>query len=416
MIVQGREYFKMPCENCAVQFSVFKRKRACSECERYYCSACLRRGGGTMCAPCRMLSTRPLSRQTIAHLKVKDLQCFLQRQNVSTRGCVEKEELLGLCVSHVNSSGYRRRGSRTGASPLTSTLKGITSNINDFLTSTFDLRYTNTYPAPPPPTRGGCFNSSHAHSPATESAQSNDSIPDRIFTATPGGENRIEVPIPDDPVVHSPASSEHNIIETADCYEIEDLDDTGWEFVNRPAEPLPNDSTVLLSTPGAAAGSPLRASSELELHRPESSATQRSDTASLQDEPLPHLDTPGTPQQVTSKQVELDQFKQASELETLNVKQLKELLTRNRVEYRGCVERKDLLERAKILWADHARYKDEIDNLPIEECCKICFAAPLECVLLECGHIAACTSCGKQLAECPICRQYVVRAVRCFRS
>ncbi|VVC98570.1 unnamed protein product [Leptidea sinapis] len=320
MIVQGREYFKMPCENCAVQFSVFKRKRACSECERYYCSACLRRGGGTMCAPCRMLSTRPLSRQTIAHLKVKDLQCFLQRQNVSTRGCVEKEELLGLCVSHVNSSGYRRRGSRTGASPLTSTLKGITSNINDFLTSTFDLRYTNTYPAPPPPTR---------------------------------------------------------------------------------------DSTVLLSTPGAAAGSPLRASSELELHRPESSATQRSDTASLQDEPLPHLDTPGTPQQVTSKQVELDQFKQASELETLNVKQLKELLTRNRVEYRGCVERKDLLERAKILWADHARYKDEIDNLPIEECCKICFAAPLECVLLECGHIAACTSCGKQLAECPICRQYV---------
>lgn len=58
----------------------------------------------------------------------------------------------------------------------------------------------------------------------------------------------------------------------------------------------------------------------------------------------------------------------------------------------------------------------EIDNLPIEECCKICMAAPLECVLLECGHIAACTACSKQLAECPICRQYVVRAVRFFRS
>lgn len=58
----------------------------------------------------------------------------------------------------------------------------------------------------------------------------------------------------------------------------------------------------------------------------------------------------------------------------------------------------------------------DIDNLPIEECCKICMAAPLECVLLECGHIAACTGCSKQLAECPICRQYVVRAVRFFRS
>lgn len=88
MIERENKCLKMPCESCAVQFSVFKRKRACSECERYYCSGCLRRGGGTMCAPCRVLSTRPLVRQTIAHLKVRDLQCFLQRQNVSTRGCV----------------------------------------------------------------------------------------------------------------------------------------------------------------------------------------------------------------------------------------------------------------------------------------------------------------------------------------
>lgn len=89
MIVRGRGC-KMPCESCAVQFSVFRRKRVCSECERTYCAACLRRGGtGTaMCAPCRALSTRPLCRQSIAHLKVRDLQCFLHRQNVSTRGCV----------------------------------------------------------------------------------------------------------------------------------------------------------------------------------------------------------------------------------------------------------------------------------------------------------------------------------------
>lgn len=42
----------------------------------------------------------------------------------------------------------------------------------------------------------------------------------------------------------------------------------------------------------------------------------------------------------------------------LNVKQLKELLVRNRVEYRGCLERRDLLERAKTLWRNHAQYKD----------------------------------------------------------
>lgn len=60
----------------------------------------------------------------------------------------EKEELVSLCVSHVNSMGYRRCGSRT-TSPFT-TLKGITTNINEFITSAFDLR--NPAPAPQPQT------------------------------------------------------------------------------------------------------------------------------------------------------------------------------------------------------------------------------------------------------------------------
>ncbi|XP_026501451.1 E3 ubiquitin-protein ligase RNF34 isoform X3 [Vanessa tameamea] len=361
MILRGRECYKMPCESCAVQFSVFKRKRACSECERNYCSGCLRRGGGTMCGPCRVLSTRPLYRQSISHLKVRDLQYFLQRQNVSTRGCVEKEELVSLCVSHVNSAAYRRRGPRAGASPFSS-LKGLTTNINDFINSAFDLRNP-AHPAPPAD-RSSCFNSSHAHSP-TNGTAADANIPDRRFTPTPGGERDVRVSAPEtEPAAERGAAADAERepevpVDTTDCFEIEDLDDTGWEFITRPAAPLPNDS----------------------------------------------------PRHLT-----LEQIKQATDLDLLSVKQLKELLTRNRVEFRGCLERKDLLERAKTLWANHVKYKDEIDNLPFEESCKICMAAPLECVLLECGHIAACTACSKQLAECPICRQYVVRAVRFFRS
>ncbi|XP_045445713.1 E3 ubiquitin-protein ligase rififylin [Melitaea cinxia] len=411
----------MPCESCAVQFSVFKRKRACSECERFYCSGCLRRGGGTMCGPCRVLSTRPLYRQSISHLKVRDLQCFLQRQNVSTRGCVEKEELLSLCVSHVNSAAYRRRAPRSGASPF-STLKGITSNINEFINSAFDLRNP-AHPAPPP-NRSSCFNSSHAHSPTNANASSteaNVNIPDRRFTPTPGGERDVRdmrVPVPEmRPVSESgveegECEAEVPARDTTDCFEIEDLDDTGWEFVTRPADPLPNDSEVLLTAAGV--GMPRRAASELELRRSESATSRDSDTASLQDEPL--LSAPSVEGSDSPSQLTLEQISQPSQLERLSVKQLKELLARNRVEFRGCLERADLLQRARTLWADHAKYRDEIDNLPFEESCKICMAAPLECVLLECGHIAACTACSKQLAECPICRQYVVRAVRFFRS
>ncbi|XP_050344817.1 E3 ubiquitin-protein ligase rififylin [Nymphalis io] len=412
MIVRGRECYKMPCESCAVQFSVFKRKRACSECERNYCSGCLRRGGGTMCGPCRVLSTRPLYRQSISHLKVRDLQYFLQRQNVSTRGCVEKEELVSLCVSHVNSAAYRRRGPRSGSSPF-STLKGLTTNINDFINSAFDLR--NPAHPSPPADRSSCFNSSHAHSP-TNGTAANVNIPDRRFTPTPGGERDVRVSAPEaEGGAEAEAEREPEVpVDTTDCFEIEDLDDTGWEFITRPAEPLPNDSEVLLAA--ALRGSPRRAASELELQPappapPAPAAPARAHSASLQDEPPLASDCSDSPKHLT-----LEQIKQATDLELLNVKQLKELLTRNRVEFRGCLERKDLLERAKTLWANHVKYKEEIDNLPFEESCKICMAAPLECVLLECGHIAACTACSKQLAECPICRQYVVRAVRFFRS
>ena len=50
------------------------------------------------------------------------------------------------------------------------------------------------------------------------------------------------------------------------------------------------------------------------------------------------------------------------------------------------------------------------------EICKICMDAVVNCVLLDCGHMLTCTTCGKQLAECPICRQYIVRVVHVFKS
>ncbi|XP_049867126.1 E3 ubiquitin-protein ligase RNF34 [Pectinophora gossypiella] len=433
---------KMPCESCGVQFSVFRRKRACSECERLYCAACLRRGGG-MCAPCRALSTRPLARQAITHLKARDLQCFLQRQNVSTRGCVEKDELVSLCVSHVNSAAYRRRGARgAGAGGAFTSLKGFTSNINELLNSAFDLRpAAQPQPPPPPPPRGGsCFNTAHAHAPAPPPQP-----PRRErFTINPGGEPELVVPVPgagaaagEGGLVSRSASAGSARVDSADCFEVEDLDDAGWEFVKRPADPLPGDSEVLMTEnsaspgqsrassppstggprpppagPGAEAegGTPRRAASELELHRSESAHTP--DSSSLQDEPL--MDDPEC--SAGPEPVSLSLVSREAELEALSVKQLKELLARNRVEYRGCLERADLLERARTLYRDHHKYKDDVDSLPLEECCKICMAARLECVLLECGHIAACTQCARQLAECPICRRYVVRAVRFFRS
>jgi len=57
-----------------------------------------------------------------------------------------------------------------------------------------------------------------------------------------------------------------------------------------------------------------------------------------------------------------------------------------------------------------------LDTMNMDQLCKICMDAPVECVILECGHLATCMACGKQLSECPICRRFVVRVVRIFRA
>ncbi|XP_018326197.1 E3 ubiquitin-protein ligase RNF34 [Agrilus planipennis] len=117
--------------------------------------------------------------------------------------------------------------------------------------------------------------------------------------------------------------------------------------------------------------------------------------------------------------LKLSDIHSIEEIEALSVKQLKQLLSLNRVNYKGVVERNELLEKTIALWIES--HKDsgnngDVSNKDESDCCKICMDAPLECVILECGHIATCVECGKQLSECPICRQYVSRVVRIFKA
>ncbi|XP_018574514.1 E3 ubiquitin-protein ligase RNF34 [Anoplophora glabripennis] len=113
----------------------------------------------------------------------------------------------------------------------------------------------------------------------------------------------------------------------------------------------------------------------------------------------------------------IDDFGSIEELQGLSAKDLKILLTLNRIDYKGCVEKQELLDRAKRLWEDSNEQKKEpTENLPIQDLCKLCMDAPLDCVLLQCGHMATCIECGKKLAECPICRQYIARVVRTFKA
>jgi Zinc finger, C3HC4 type (RING finger) len=67
-------------------------------------------------------------------------------------------------------------------------------------------------------------------------------------------------------------------------------------------------------------------------------------------------------------------------------------------------------------WIFKTNFFTAPEKLPADDLCKICMDAPIEVVFLECGHTASCTACGKILNECPICRSYIVRIVRIFKS
>ncbi|KAG2470632.1 RNF34 ligase, partial [Polypterus senegalus] len=123
------------------------------------------------------------------------------------------------------------------------------------------------------------------------------------------------------------------------------------------------------------------------------------------------------------------------DIEGLTVRQLKEILTRNFVNYSGCCEKWELVERVSRLYREtEENKKSMVPTNPQAICssgsadgekmhftnddnlCRICMDAVIDCVLLECGHMVTCTKCGKRMSECPICRQYVVRAVHVFKS
>jgi len=114
--------------------------------------------------------------------------------------------------------------------------------------------------------------------------------------------------------------------------------------------------------------------------------------------------------------VYLSELKSLDDLKELSNKQVKEILAMNRVNFKGCVEKEELLKIVERLWKQEQKQKDELPNMDDDSLCKICMDAPVDCVMLECGHMCTCTNCGKQMAECPICRQYVIRVVRTFKA
>ncbi|CAF1677089.1 unnamed protein product, partial [Adineta ricciae] len=132
-----------------------------------------------------------------------------------------------------------------------------------------------------------------------------------------------------------------------------------------------------------------------------------------------------TQQQATTscrpRRKSLSELNNEQNIEDLSVRDLKEILVANFVDYKGCVEKNELVEKVRRLYRDRQNEKikaKELDSATASdsELCKVCMDAIADCVFLDCGHMVTCVKCGKLLAECPICRSNIVRVVRVFKS
>ena len=312
-----RVLYGMACESCSVKFSFFMRKKQCMDCSRHFCSKCVMKRLDNMlsCHSCTVLSRRPLIRSQIMQMCAKDLRRYLLAKQVTTKGCIEKEDLIQLLLVFANgSSGY------TNAE---NTESGRTRDVGSM--------------------------------PSTEPTNiRNDSTAD--------SQNR----------AHGTGTTSIN------RDQVEEILGTNFTPSQR-SEPIISEEGV--------------------------------------DSKIPDILRPNEFKEVPvwSNFVKLSDINALSELEYLSVKQLKNLLSVNRVDYKGCVERAELLDRASRLWKHHDQSKADMETQN-ENLCKICWDEPIECVILECGHMACCLNCGKQMSECPICKQYIVRVVRIFKA
>lgn len=343
------------CENCHSNFNIIRKKRACSKCLRWFCVDCLAKRE-MVCRACGVLDVWPVHRMELLELKARDIKAFLTANGVSTHGCVEKEELVELALRYLSN--------RQQTAPSTAR-RVSTREVDDAWVLVNEVTSSPSSPNQEVPSSSQDVpqqrqESSQPSSP-TENTSPPVAIPDRLgLEAT------------------SPVSTSLPQLNSMDAAAVSEEAALSSSL----SESQPNLHRPMETCEGGSSSSQLNAVHSIV-------SMSRTDLTTMSDE----------------------------DLQKLSIRNLKVVLAAHRVDFRGCCEKEELLERARRLKQQlQAQAKIDVDELSDANLCKVCMAAPIDCVLLDCGHLVACTPCGKQMNECPVCRQYVIRVVKTFRA
>jgi len=438
----------MICDMCSNKFTLISRKKTCCECGNHFCSTCLPREAGKTrtCSRCGVLNKMPPQRGDLMKLRVKDLQHFLTRKRINIKSCVEKKDLVELVLQHSGVSSPAETstgGGEAGNSRIPSKLP--TSNSWE----DSSIRVSDQVPLE----RSGNFPKSYVDSShrrewfqekfGKKSESSEQSETSDNFSETPV--ETIEIVEDSTPVETIIDESDIERTQSPDNEdeEMEDVDEVISVVVEEVIAPEDTKEEVLktdvedfeMKQDANESKNQCEDVTLVEALAPEEvegavggviNQTESSQNVNVKENFKLNVDlltdqgassSPNSPRRFANQgMVYLSEIESLDDLNELSTKQVKELLAMNRVNFKGCVEKDELLKIVERLWKQEQRNKSNIDNMDDESLCKICMDSPIDCVMLECGHMCTCTNCGKQMAECPICRQYVVRVVKTFKA
>ncbi|CAH1801860.1 unnamed protein product [Owenia fusiformis] len=387
----------MPCDNCSANFTLFRLKKLCVECQHYYCSACIfkevsRTITRRRCNKCRVLTKPNFSRHDLMQLKVRDLRQFLTQKNIGTNHCKEKNDLVELILCHSGNEWYaqeqaenQRRLDDLEARKQQHGFDNSTQDSDSGIQSENNAANHSDNVAVPNVAVHNTAEHDNTSSMEQNSQESDNLNPDSTFAQN--------------------SSATH-------------------QNTNSSSSPSTNETQSSHSNGTSSGEERLRARQRQEMEE----TLRRIGTELLDDENEADMRTP-------NQRAQLDDITEENNIPDLTVKQLKEILITNFVDYKGCVEKWELEERVRRLWLQKQDQKKKSSqsgstnatneesssgsntvDLDDNDMCKICMDAHIDCVLLECGHMITCTKCGKRLAECPICRQFVTRAIHIFKA
>jgi len=403
----------MICDICSVKFTLMNRKKLCGDCRNYFCSTCLpretgKRYGDRICFRCKELNKNPPLRTELMKLRVKDLQNYLVRKRVNTKACVEKKDLVELVL--------RENGGEEKPKvppPTSSSWEDPTIRVSDQV----PLERKNNFPK-------SYVESSHRREwfeKLSEDPQVRDV--EETLVEEIGGENEVEETSVE-PMDIDDGEEEDEVISVAVEDKVEDLSGAaGGEETDdiHGASGSENPGVSSDTEKGDDRDNGAKSEEEEEEKKEERDQTRLEGAAYRLNVDVTNdmpSSSPSSPRKFAHhSMVYLSELESLDDLKELSSKQVKEILAMNRVNFKGCVEKEELLKIVERLWKQDQKSKEaDVDELDDDSLCKICMDAPVDCVMLECGHMCTCTNCGKQMAECPICRQYVIRVVRTFKS